>query len=1224
MKKYLHTLFFLFFFLFGLFLIPKPAFAIGTFNSSDVTIDTHTFQFNSDISLNGFAAAGVQCDEGRIFYHDNPSLFTTSGNTVTYNAGDPDFSTYPGHNCRVLLYTNNGGNDWISNQIYSLPATPPLINVTGFEYLPCSPDCRTLVIHYDNFPAPDMGLINVDSNGNFISGAYGSTSFTNTEVVFTIPNNNQPWDQYMQLSSSNGGLSRILNLLDTPTPTPTPVNNFSISNLTFNQSTRHYSFDYTGYTAGDITGESTAIHADDESWGYNHEPATCTGGASGSGTCTGTFNYPHGNYSCSGTIYVQVYGYHPGAYIVHGLANPDPSCTTPVGSEDSNGFAFSPLVSPVSSYTFTYHNLTSTTVGVVGFSTSGITWSAISSPACTTAHLYNGGTNPGAEGCTILPGSTAEFTVTPLTPLTTEPSDLGYEAASYDTNSGFATGQYNLVDGYSDGFLTWSSPTPTPTPTPTPVNNFAVSNLTFDQSTLQYSFDYTGYTGGNVTGESTALHAENENWGYNHEPATCTGGTSGSGTCTGTFNYIHGGPYSCADSIYVQIYGYNAGGFIARGVPNPDPACATPSFVVSNVSVDHTTGEFNFDYTGYNGGSIVAVSLRNDAAATSYNWPAGEIGWGPLSCTGSHCSGSPSHATGVISCSNNLIFDIFDGTAEYYSNNFTVSDIDPSCSVTPTPVPNQAPVVSFNVSGGSINEGEEFTATGSFTDPDSASWTATVDYGDGSGVQSLPLTGQTFSLSHVYVDNGTYTITVSVTDNGNLTGTSTGSGGGIVVNNSAPVIPPVTPPSNVGQNSPAVINVNFTDYGNQSHTATVNWGDGSGNQSVPISGNDFSSNHNYTNPGTYTVTIVVTDSQGATTTQTLTITVLNVAPQLGTISAPSDPVETHTDVNTSVNFTDPGVIDTHTAVWDWGDGNTSVGTVTEASGSGSVTGTHQYNSGGTYMVKVTVTDNNGGSSEKTKTVTIVVNQPPYVNPISGAVLNVGETYAANGSFTDSDSASWTATVDYDDGAGPEALTLNGNNFSLSHQYATVGTYTVRVVVKDNKQNTGTTLATVVVQRQLTTLAPVGIWVGLKNSDDVGVKFDLLAEAYKDGVLVSSGQLNSFAGGSSGFNNAHLATIPFNNFSALNFPTGSVLSIKVSVRNACTGSTHNSGYARLWFNDSQANSGFTTTIGDSSFTEYLRDGFVLAGTTGSTKKTIDVQSGAKCSAFKTFGTWTITP
>jgi YVTN family beta-propeller protein len=162
------------------------------------------------------------------------------------------------------------------------------------------------------------------------------------------------------------------------------------------------------------------------------------------------------------------------------------------------------------------------------------------------------------------------------------------------------------------------------------------------------------------------------------------------------------------------------------------------------------------------------------------------------------------------------------------------------------------------------------------------------------------------------------------------------------------------------------------------------------------------------------------------------------------------------------------------------------------------------------------------------------------------------------------------------------------------------------------------------QRTLTTVAPAQIWVGLKNSDDVGVKFDLLAELYKDGALITSGQLNSVAAGGSGFTNAQLDTIPFDSFAPMAFPIGLQLQLKLYARNACSGSGHNSGVARLWFNDTAANSQFGATI-NASNTYYLRDGFTLVTSAGSgPKKTIDIQSGAKCSPFKTFGTWTITP
>ncbi len=162
-------------------------------------------------------------------------------------------------------------------------------------------------------------------------------------------------------------------------------------------------------------------------------------------------------------------------------------------------------------------------------------------------------------------------------------------------------------------------------------------------------------------------------------------------------------------------------------------------------------------------------------------------------------------------------------------------------------------------------------------------------------------------------------------------------------------------------------------------------------------------------------------------------------------------------------------------------------------------------------------------------------------------------------------------------------------------------------------------------RAVTALAPATVWIGLKNSDDVGVRLDLKADVYAGTTLVASGELDSFAGGSSGFNNAHLATIPFGTLSPTPLPTGTTLSITISVRNACSGSGHNSGTARLWYNDSAADSHFGATIGNAPNDYYLRDSFGLSTTAGTgPTKTVDTPLGAKCSAFKAFGTWTTTP
>jgi PKD repeat protein len=121
--------------------------------------------------------------------------------------------------------------------------------------------------------------------------------------------------------------------------------------------------------------------------------------------------------------------------------------------------------------------------------------------------------------------------------------------------------------------------------------------------------------------------------------------------------------------------------------------------------------------------------------------------------------------------------------------------------------------------------------------------------------------------------------------------------------------------------------------------------------------------HVYADDGNYTVTLTVADPAGLSSTASTIAAIANVPPEVGAISAPVAPVRVWNPVSASGTFTDRGTLDTHAAIWDWGDGTASAGTVTETNGAGSVGGSHVYTEPGVYTVQLVVTDDDGGSGE---------------------------------------------------------------------------------------------------------------------------------------------------------------------------------------------------------------------------------------------------------------------
>ena len=97
----------------------------------------------------------------------------------------------------------------------------------------------------------------------------------------------------------------------------------------------------------------------------------------------------------------------------------------------------------------------------------------------------------------------------------------------------------------------------------------------------------------------------------------------------------------------------------------------------------------------------------------------------------------------------------------------------PSPSPSPTPNPDPPPVVTLK--GGGVYVTHQWSGSGAFHDASAGgkTFTATVRYGDGSGMMPLTLDGNHFVLEHVYpaaAVSHTYTVIVIVTDNHGVSG----------------------------------------------------------------------------------------------------------------------------------------------------------------------------------------------------------------------------------------------------------------------------------------------------------------------------------------------------------------------------------------------------------------------------------------------------------------------
>lgn len=233
------------------------------------------------------------------------------------------------------------------------------------------------------------------------------------------------------------------------------------------------------------------------------------------------------------------------------------------------------------------------------------------------------------------------------------------------------------------------------------------------------------------------------------------------------------------------------------------------------------------------------------------------------------------------------------------------------------------------------------------------------DFGDGT-------TSTEVSPSHTF-SAGTYNVVVDVTSDrgvhyhGNVT---------ISVYNHAPTVTVSANP--LGGKAPLQVQFNASAEDPDGLIVSYLWSFGDGltsSQQNPI--------HTYTSTGTFNVSLIVKDNDGATAKDTITIKVTSNIPPTAEILASATegtaPLTVHFEGN---GMDEDGQIISY--FWNFGDGSTS----TEQNP------VHTYQSSGVYTVTLTVTDDSGAKGSTN--ITINVLEPPAVQILShSSYYNLG-------------------------------------------------------------------------------------------------------------------------------------------------------------------------------------------------------------------------------------------
>ncbi|UCG69179.1 MAG: hypothetical protein JSV09_15580, partial [Thermoplasmata archaeon] len=405
--------------------------------------------------------------------------------------------------------------------------------------------------------------------------------------------------------------------------------------------------------------------------------------------------------------------------------------------------------------------------------------------------------------------------------------------------------------------------------------------------------------------------------------------------------------------------------------------------------------------------------------------------------------------------------------------------------------------------------------------------------------------------THIYGDDGIYTVTLKITDETNASDTDTCF---VTVHNVAPTLDPNGPYSGF-EGSPLTITSFVTDPGSDDLTFTWNWGDG-----TPItsyvhynddvgpelvydpSTNEVKSpwgeypfiitdtlNHIYGDNGIYLILLIVNDDDGGEAYVNFTVTINNVAPTISMVIALSGPEGS--ELIFLANASDPGSDDL-TFTWEFEYGpiivnqylnnlsspeppyNPSTNEIKSPWGiypfNVSDTVTHTYGDNYDYTLTLNVSDDDGGWAEYITSVSVYNLAPSIIEIIIPSDIDEGSSasFLARAKDNGSDDLNFTwefelgptiSNIYPNDGFDPDPYPSPWGTFpfnvtdTVEHTYGDNGNFQLLLTIADDDGGITSYITTITVNNVAPTIAPFGPF-----TVDEGSTFDLAVSSTDTG------------------------------------------------------------------------------------------------------------------------------